>query len=536
MLKLQGAMALAQGLEGLEDAGRSFKQLGAVAKNALAGIRTGIAATGIGVLLVALGAVVAYWDDIKEAVNGVSSEQEELNTLAQKNLDTEQKKLDSFSLQENSLKLQGKSEREILQMKIKQTDEIIKASEIQIENSIATTKAQTEAAKRNQDILTGVIKFLSLPLTLILKTVDAVGKALGKDFGLEDGLFKGLSSFVFDPKQTQAEGEAVVAEQKKALEKLKNDRAGLQLSIKNIDVQAAKDAQAKAKENADKEIELAKQKAEALERIRQGEIDTEAERRAEELYQIKEQYRLLIEEATKYGQDTTALKEAQRTKEKELQDKFDLEDAEKKLAADEKRKEEEAKRLEQEKLLADKKIQIAQAEAEAKRAIQDASFNVAESGISLLKGLFEKNKGVQKASMLAESALGIAKIIVNTQTANAVAAASPLNAVDPTYGTRARIINTISAGIGIASNIAATAKGLAALGGGGASSGGNVGGGGGGQAPTPAPQFNVVGTSGVNQLASTLGQQQPVQAFVVANQVTTQQSLDRNIVQNASLG
>ena len=30
--------------------------------------------------------------------------------------------------------------------------------------------------------------------------------------------------------------------------------------------------------------------------------------------------------------------------------------------------------------------------------------------------------------------------------------------------------------------------------------------------------------------------QQPVQAFVVANQVTTQQALDRNIIQNASLG
>ena len=30
--------------------------------------------------------------------------------------------------------------------------------------------------------------------------------------------------------------------------------------------------------------------------------------------------------------------------------------------------------------------------------------------------------------------------------------------------------------------------------------------------------------------------QQPVQAFVVANQVTTQQALDRNIVTNASLG
>ena len=137
--------------------------------------------------------------------------------------------------------------------------------------------------------------------------------------------------------------------------------------------------------------------------------------------------------------------------------------------------------------------------------------------------------------MLAESALGIAKIIVNTQTANAVAMASPINAVDPSYGIRSRIINTVSAGIGIAANIAATAKGLAALGGGGAPSGGNVGGAGGGAA-APAPQFNVVGNTGVNQLAQTLGNQQPIQAFVVANQVTSQQALDRNILNNASIG
>ena len=58
----------------------------------------------------------------------------------------------------------------------------------------------------------------------------------------------------------------------------------------------------------------------------------------------------------------------------------------------------------------------------------------------------------------------------------------------------------------------------------------------GGTPPAPAPQFNVVGNSGVNQIAQTLGSQQPVQAYVVANNVTTAQSLDRNIIQNASLG
>lgn len=58
--------------------------------------------------------------------------------------------------------------------------------------------------------------------------------------------------------------------------------------------------------------------------------------------------------------------------------------------------------------------------------------------------------------------------------------------------------------------------------------------GGGGSAP---PAFNIVGTSGVNQIAETLNQQpEPVQAFVVGSNVTTQQEMDRNIVTTATLG
>jgi hypothetical protein len=72
-------------------------------------------------------------------------------------------------------------------------------------------------------------------------------------------------------------------------------------------------------------------------------------------------------------------------------------------------------------------------------------------------------------------------------------------------------------------------------------------GGGGGSAPSmsaggasapAAPSFNVVGASSTNQLAQTIGnqQQQPIKAYVVANDVTTQQSLDRNIISSASIG
>lgn len=63
-------------------------------------------------------------------------------------------------------------------------------------------------------------------------------------------------------------------------------------------------------------------------------------------------------------------------------------------------------------------------------------------------------------------------------------------------------------------------------------SGGGAIGSGGSSAPQ-APQFNVVGNSGINQLAQL--QQTPMQAFVVSGEVTSAQSLDRNRIQNATL-
>jgi hypothetical protein len=61
-------------------------------------------------------------------------------------------------------------------------------------------------------------------------------------------------------------------------------------------------------------------------------------------------------------------------------------------------------------------------------------------------------------------------------------------------------------------------------------------------AVTPAaisipPEFNTVGASGTNQLADAIGgqSQQPIQTFVVANDVSTAQSLDRNIVTGATI-
>jgi hypothetical protein len=68
---------------------------------------------------------------------------------------------------------------------------------------------------------------------------------------------------------------------------------------------------------------------------------------------------------------------------------------------------------------------------------------------------------------------------------------------------------------------------------------------GGGGTPPPPPNapttaqsqpanFNVVGNTGTNQLADTLGSS-PMKAYVVAGDVTSAQSLERNKIQQSTL-
>lgn len=60
----------------------------------------------------------------------------------------------------------------------------------------------------------------------------------------------------------------------------------------------------------------------------------------------------------------------------------------------------------------------------------------------------------------------------------------------------------------------------------------------GGGASPRVPEFNILGGNATNQLAGLLAEdsQKPVRAYVVSNEVSTAQSLDRNIVESATLG
>ena len=283
MIKLQGAMALAQGLEGLEKVQQQFtaifKDVVSGAKKAFAAIKAGIGSTGIGLILVALGAIVAYWDDIKEAVSGVDSEQKKLLANAKAQEKVEQGKLDTLNGQDSILKLQGLTEEEILKLKIQQTSAVITQLEAQLTAQETMKQAQMDAAQRNQDILKGVIEFLTFPLTMLLKTIDNVGKALGQDFGLQDAFSGTLAKMVFDQKSVEKEANAAIDETKKQLNTLKNTNAGYQLSINAIHTKAKEDKKKNDDDAAQKELDRLAQLEEDKKKMTNDALAAEASAR-----------------------------------------------------------------------------------------------------------------------------------------------------------------------------------------------------------------------------------------------------------------
>jgi hypothetical protein len=181
-------------------------------------------------------------------------------------------------------------------------------------------------------------------------------------------------------------------------------------------------------------------------------------------------------------------------------------------------------------------IEIEREVAEAKTAIQEAAMDTAARGFQLLGKVAGKNRALQAAAIIGENAAGIAKQIIQTKSANAaVTAKYALLPGGLALAKAEKTLNNISLGIGIAGSVLATSTALKALKAGGSVSKPSIS----TAEPTPQePAFNIVGQSTTDQLADVIAGQtgQPVRAFVVSNDVSTAQELDRNIIQGASIG
>ena len=205
-----------------------------------------------------------------------------------------------------------------------------------------------------------------------------------------------------------------------------------------------------------------------------------------------------------------------------------------------------------------------QQEIELQRITNDAKFEswmrywddvamISETSQAFLQALQDesliKSKDVRNAILLLEKGMAIANVWITEAQASAVAkqnesaipyfiqtypggpsVPNPAKPFSLASTAKSIVANKINAGIATASILAQTISSFSKSSGGSSSAGGSGGGTG------SAPQFNIVGASGNNQLAAAIGaqQQQPVTAYVVGSSMTTQQALDRNRTQTAT--
>lgn len=505
-----------------KEVGKATKVLGASMKASFktgvqgaSALKKGLIATGIGAIVVALGLIVAYWDDIIGAISGVSASEKQLMEDTQAEVAARQEGLDATLASENSLKLAGKSEKEIRDLKIQQTNEVIAAMEAQLTLQKEQTDAQVEAQQRNKDIAQNVIRLLTLPITMLLATVDSMTAAISKIPGidistnLEEGFSGGLAGLIFDPEETQRLGDEETAAIDGQLAKIKNTRDGYILQGQAADQKAADDRKAiRDKETQEEEARLAKIAAD-----KKIADDAAMAKRISDAQIVKD---MLQQADLDLIQSTYDRAQA----ELEIQRQADIEKITQAGATAE-----EIARINQKYDNASKKLE--QENSDFKEALGEQDVNNALAAGSQVLGsiisLVGEGSAVGKAAAVAQTTIDT----YGSATA-AYKSVVGIPVVGPTLA-------PIAAGVAVAAGVMSVRKILSTK------TPGDKGGGGGGsiQAPTvpgfdPSVALNAgAGDAGQNEITLGGGEESQggsvIRAFVVSDDMTTQQEKDKKI-------
>ena len=515
LLKVQSAMALSQGLQGLMEAKDSFKQLGAVAMDALKGIRTGLLLTGIGAFALVLGTIAVYWDDIKKAIGGVTEEEKKLADFRRKH---EQERRD-FVAKESKDFASSLAQLKATNKGSKQRSELI--TEINKKYGTTLKNLSDEAAFQNQ---------INKELENYLKYQTAKFKLQAN----EDAIVQNL--------KTQSKLRQEIAQSEKDLAKAIQEGAGKTkrtledgvLTTINVNEQASIAAEKAAKKIRESEKALA-----------------DAEKRFENYGKAALKAGDDIAKLTNNGKKYVEQNKEVVTKTKEATEELQRNADEGVLKLDtQKAKEiESVNNSEQAKynylvywgnLTNDYyKEQAAKREAEIQRN-KEFALQTAQDTLSLINNIAEvygkRGEKQAKRAFEIQKAASIASALITTyQSAVSAYQSQFLPLPDPSSPIR----GAIAAGVAVAAGLTNVAK-IASQkfeGGGSiaASAAPSGSGGGGGGGSVISPNFNIVGNAQATNPLAGLGEGL-IQAYVVSGDVTTAQSLDRNRVNNATFG
>lgn len=436
--------------------------------------------------------------------------------------------------------------------------------------------AVLEFALKAMPYVSNAVKFAYVNITVLLQSLGKLGEAVVKfvkgDF---TGAWEAAKSSVLDFGKRYEEANARFEVGTKKLTNIEKEELAKRSKNNN-------DAAEERKRIREEELK------ELLEGQKDAFLSTLSEREQEE-YKVREHYANLLYLATKYGDDTTVLKEAQAKALAEIDDKYKKEEAEKQKKADEDKKKQQE---EFNKYINDSYQKIK--ELDAKRVEDTFKTNQAidQSWVDLgnnisniigsVKGVFEEGSNAAKAFAIAQIAINaassIGQILVNNQAAQfefnkaiatgnaailsaipklanpftaplgiAEAAAGKAAIAGAVAGKAALKVNTAlqiaTVGVSSAAQIAAVLSAKKAGGGGGGS---NAGGGGGNSAganiPTPqvgataVPQFQTGTTqSPTQQIGETIASARaPLRAYVVSQDVQSAAALERRTARAAT--
>jgi hypothetical protein len=502
LLKVQSAMALAEGVSGVMESIDSFKTLSAQIKNLTIVQRistaaqwlwnAAMAANPIGAIIVAITALIvagykliSWFNESADAADKANASMDR-HTKAlerqQKQIETQSKNLKQANqYQYDYAKAAGASSEQLRKLAIKHQEE-----------ELALAKKNLELAKstylREQDILASY-RANDASEELIEKQTEIVKKAR---------------------EATTKARESLTQE----YDDLKALRLQQKVEIRQEETDANKEAQNRAKQAEEKRRELAKEASEKRIQAKKEAAEKEAKLELEQI-ELDEQRQ---EQAYQRKLDASA-KAAE--EEKTQEDKYRAE----KLAA------EEADEIRQEQAWA--------REQEGIQKLQDLKYQAVLQGFTLISDLAEvfgkKGEKQAKKAFQIQKAASLASAAVSTYMNATQAYASQFVPIpDPTSPIRGGIAAGIAVAAGLG-NIAKIASQKFEGGGNLSSSTAPSGGGGGATGGAVTPQFNIVGNSQATNPLAGLGNQ-PIKAFVVSGEVTTAQSLDRQKVYSATFG
>lgn len=161
LLRVNAAMAVLSGLQQLQNtlqrqsvavigleiaAQRLYTLVVGESTGAMKAFRIALASTGIGLLVIALGALIANFDRIKTSIiGGVSPALRQLSEDKQRVVEAAERAAQASALEERQLKATGATDTEVLKVRIKNTELLIKALQGQLTVEQEVLKARRDA-------------------------------------------------------------------------------------------------------------------------------------------------------------------------------------------------------------------------------------------------------------------------------------------------------------------------------------------------------------------------------------------------------